>query len=64
MAQLIKLYDYIWRYEWNMYRYPSQYIRLKKDKWKDLHNDWIDRELKVGHQEGRDPDEKAFPVGE
>lgn len=41
MAQLIKLRDYISRYEWNTYRYPSQYIRLKQDNWKKLHNAWM-----------------------
>lgn len=33
MAQLIKLQDYISRYEADMYRYPSQFIRLKKQQW-------------------------------
>ncbi len=36
MAQLIKLQDYISRYEWNPYRYPSQYMRLKQDNWKKI----------------------------
>ncbi|WP_010195393.1 hypothetical protein [Bacillus sp. m3-13] len=34
MAQLIKLQDYITRYEADIYRYPNQYIRLKKQQWK------------------------------
>lgn len=34
MAQLIKLQDYITRYEQDIYRYPNQYIRLKKKQWK------------------------------
>lgn len=33
MAQLIKLQDYISRYEQDIYRYPSQYIRLKQQQW-------------------------------
>lgn len=33
MAQLIKLQDFISRYETDIYRYPSQYIRLKKERW-------------------------------
>lgn len=41
MAQLIKLYDYVSRYEWNMFRYPSQYIRLKKENWESLYEDWL-----------------------
>lgn len=40
MAQLIKLEDYVSRYEWNAYRYPSQYIRLKKENWKKLLDVW------------------------
>lgn len=28
------------RYEWNAYRYPSQYIRLKQDNWNKLHYLW------------------------
>lgn len=33
MAQLIKLNDYISRYEVNMYQYPAQFIRLKQENW-------------------------------
>lgn len=44
MAQLIKLKDYISRYEWNAYRYPSQYIRLKQEKWETLYHLWLERE--------------------
>lgn len=40
IAQLIKLRDYISRYEWNPYHYPSQYIKLKKDNWNKLYNIW------------------------
>ncbi|MGM8213394.1 NERD domain-containing protein [Virgibacillus sp. W0430] len=40
MAQLIKLEDYVSRYEWNVYRYPSQYIRLKRENWKKLVQRW------------------------
>ncbi|ALX48423.1 hypothetical protein [Lentibacillus amyloliquefaciens] len=41
MAQLIKLEDYVSRYEWNVYRYPSQFIRMKQDNWKEMHNLWL-----------------------
>ncbi|MEC2159798.1 NERD domain-containing protein [Virgibacillus halodenitrificans] len=40
LAQLIKLQDYVSRYEWNAYRYPSQFIRLKQDNWKKLYARW------------------------
>lgn len=36
MAQLIKLQDYISRYEQDIYRYPTQYARLKKQQWNNL----------------------------
>lgn len=36
MAQLIKLKDYISRYEWNSQRYASEYIRLKQRKWREV----------------------------
>jgi hypothetical protein len=40
VAQLIKLQDFISRYEMNVYRYPSQYIRLKKQHWIRLKTLW------------------------
>lgn len=47
MAQLIKLKDYISRYEWNAYRYPSQYIRLKQENWEKLYQLWNSRETMI-----------------
>ncbi|MBS4173865.1 NERD domain-containing protein [Bacillus sp. FJAT-49736] len=40
MAQLIKLQDYVSRYEQDAFRYPSQYIRLKKQQWEKLKKAW------------------------
>ncbi|MCP8617163.1 NERD domain-containing protein [Salirhabdus salicampi] len=40
MAQLIKLKDYISRYEIDFYRYPGQFIRLKQEKWNKLVELW------------------------
>ncbi|WP_139345007.1 NERD domain-containing protein [Virgibacillus pantothenticus] len=40
LAQLIKLQDYISRYEWSPYRYPSQFIRLKNENWYQLKDMW------------------------
>jgi len=34
MAQLLKLQDYISRYEQHIYEYPSRFIRLKQQNWK------------------------------
>ncbi|MFJ8068143.1 NERD domain-containing protein [Peribacillus sp. NPDC096447] len=36
MAQLIKMQDYISRYEQDIYRYPTQFARLKKQQWDKL----------------------------
>lgn len=40
MAQLIKLQDFISRYETDIFRYPSQYIRLKKERWEKVNDNW------------------------
>lgn len=42
IAQLIKLLDYISRYETNPFHYPTQYIRLKQENWKKLSKEWED----------------------
>ncbi|WP_318263950.1 hypothetical protein [Peribacillus simplex] len=36
MAQLIKMQDYISRYEQDIYHYPTQFARLKKQQWDKL----------------------------
>jgi len=36
MGQLIKLQDYISRYEQDIYRYPLQFVRLKQQQWEKL----------------------------
>ncbi|PIC71403.1 hypothetical protein CSV77_05075 [Sporosarcina sp. P16b] len=40
MAQLIKLADYISRYENDLTRYPTQFIRLKRYQWKRIKKQW------------------------
>ncbi|HEY4554246.1 MAG TPA: NERD domain-containing protein [Bacillaceae bacterium] len=40
MAQLIKLQDYISRYELDISRYPSQFVRLKKQHWEQWKSAW------------------------
>ncbi|ARK23807.1 hypothetical protein SporoP37_03235 [Sporosarcina sp. P37] len=40
MAQLVKLADYISRYENDLTRYPTQFIRLKRYQWKRIKNQW------------------------
>ena len=40
MAQLIKLQDYISRYQVDLTRYPTQFIRLKKGQWERVKMQW------------------------
>ncbi|PKC52452.1 Yt1Q-like protein [Rhizophagus irregularis] len=40
MAQLIKLQDYISRYQIDLNRYPAQFIRMKKNGWNRMKSDW------------------------
>ena len=40
MGQLIKLQDYISRYEQDIFLYPSRYVRLKKQQWGKLQTSW------------------------
>ncbi len=49
MAQLVKLYDYISRYESNPFHYPTQFIRLKQENWQQFHQSWLDEKETV-HQ--------------
>ena len=40
MAHLIKLEDYSSRYQFDLNRYPSQYTRMKKERWYYLKSEW------------------------
>lgn len=40
MAQLIKLQDYVSRYEQDIFRYPGRFIRLKKERWQKTKLAW------------------------
>ena len=40
MAQLVKLQDYISRYQIDLKRYPTQFVRLKKQQWERTQNEW------------------------
>ncbi|RIW35686.1 NERD domain-containing protein [Bacillus salacetis] len=51
MAQLIKLQDYISRYELDTYRYPSQFVRLKKQQWEKWKESWEQGELLIHEEE-------------
>lgn len=41
MAQLIKLQDYISRYQLALHRYPTQFVRLKKVQWERVKQQWL-----------------------
>lgn len=45
MAQLVKLYDYISRYETNPFHYPSRFIRLKQENWQQYFKKQEDKSL-------------------
>lgn len=51
MAQLIKLQDYVSRYEKDMIRYPSQYVRLKKQQWTKIKQQWEDGDVYLNEDE-------------
>ncbi|WP_067841531.1 NERD domain-containing protein [Amphibacillus sediminis] len=43
MGQLIKLENYISRYERDIFHYPGHYMRLKQENWKQLFAMWEDQ---------------------
>ncbi|MGE7675568.1 nuclease-related domain-containing protein [Lysinibacillus sp. NPDC094403] len=40
MAQLVKLQDYISRYQIDLARYPTQFVRLKQSQWERVKRQW------------------------
>lgn len=62
MGQLIKLENYISRYQQDPYHYPSQYMRLKQDNWRQFLALWEEeqsRETLVAPEEDQ-PEESGF----
>ncbi|KAB7666788.1 nuclease-related domain-containing protein [Bacillus sp. B1-b2] len=49
MAQLIKLRDYVSRYEQNIVLYPSRFVRLKKQKWEGIKKAYTTNDRSVFH---------------
>lgn len=45
MAQLVKIQDYISRYEVDLTRYPTQFIRLKQSQWTRVKYQWQSGEM-------------------
>ncbi|WP_442595568.1 NERD domain-containing protein [Neobacillus sp. D3-1R] len=58
MGQLIKLEDYVSRYEQNIYHYPSRFVRLKKQQWDKLKDSIHNQELSALGQEFWEEDPK------
>ncbi|MFC7686774.1 nuclease-related domain-containing protein [Ureibacillus sp. GCM10028918] len=44
LAQLVKLQDYISRYQIDLSRYPTQFVRLKKIQWDRVKQQWVSGE--------------------
>lgn len=59
MAQLIKLQDYISRYEIDMFRYPAQFIRLKHENWKKFNSMIEQQKTNILNQENESTNEKG-----
>ena len=51
MAQLVKLQDYISRYQIDLARYPTQFVRLKKNQWDRVKYQWQKGEEIIGQWE-------------
>ena len=67
MGQLIKLQDYVSRYEQNIFHYPSRFVMLKKQQWEKWQYDWetgIDLQhiLAARNQELEGEAERTLPL--
>ncbi len=60
MAQLIKLQDYISRYEKDFYRYPGQFLRMKKESWSALLHKWEEQQSIQNELPSPEKEEKRF----
>ena len=61
MAQLIKLLDYVSRYETNPFHYPPQYIRLKNENWERFYEAWeleMEYEMEFSFEEDEEEETK------
>lgn len=51
MAQLVKVQDYISRYQIDLARYPTQFVRLKKGQWERVKHQWeIGEDLNINEK--------------
>ena len=66
MSQLIKLQDYVSRYEQDIYHYSSQFVRLKKQQWFKLKQAFKEENLSdwlIGAERAASTPEKNEPIG-
>jgi|SRR5690554_5609691 hypothetical protein len=63
MAQLVKLQNYISRYEMDLTHYPTQFIRLKRTQWERVKKQWLIGKVPVEwehHKEKNEPKQPNF----
>ncbi|MFJ8066124.1 nuclease-related domain-containing protein [Psychrobacillus sp. NPDC096426] len=69
MAQLVKLQDYVSRYEKDLKRYPTQFVRLKRQQWErtkeefekgSFNTTWTETEEKIEEPEKKSIFSKLF----
>lgn len=61
MAQLVKLLDYVSRYENDLTRYPTQFLRLKQYQWNRMKIQW---ETGAEHTSSGSEKEREMDEGE
>jgi hypothetical protein len=57
MGQLIKLQDFVSRYEHDIYTYPSRFVRLKKQQWERTKENWENEGMDVSNLTLRAPND-------
>lgn len=63
LAQLIKLQDYISRYQIDLTRYPTQFVRLKRTQWEKVKQQWLSGEEPVTWEHIEEEEEpKRFSI--
>lgn len=68
MAQLIKLQDYVSRYEQDIFVYPTRFVRLKKQQWEKWQKTWesegffAELQIQTSSSLGDWPEEEKEPL--
>lgn len=61
IAQLIKLQNYVSRYEWDLNRYAKQFMKVKNEQWNKLYEKW-DVELANTSESNQSKTEENGPL--